>query len=225
MISKVLAGLGVLITLIGVVMMLVLAAQAGYFGPAARVGAGTALSGVLIGGGAWLYSRDGGRVGAVALATTGFAGLFMVVVSVTSYYEWLNPMTGLALAGLVAACAVALSTYWHSQPMTVMAFLAIASLSPVITDGLSLSLVGFLLLLQAAGMVPEKWRVWAAIAPVRTLPVVIALLVSQTDGDAAGTVALRVAAAAVCAALGLVTVVWRAEKDDWVNVVVYGVAS
>lgn len=225
MISKVLAGLGVLITLIGVVMMLVLAAQAGYFGPEARVGAGAALSGILIAGGAWLYTRDGGRVGAVALATTGFAGFFMVVVAMTSYYEWLRPTTGLALAGLVTACAVALSTYWRSQPMTVMAFLAIAGLSPVITGGMTLSLVGFLLLLQAAGMVPEKWRGWAAIAPVRTVPVVLALLVAQAGVDAAGTVTLRLSAAAVCAALGLVTVLFRSDRADWMSVGAYAVAS
>lgn len=225
MISKVLAGLGVLITLIGVVMMLVLAAQAGYFGPAARVGAGAALSGILIAGGAWLYTRDGGRVGAVALATTGFAGFFMVVVAMTTYYEWLRPMTGLALAGVVTACAVALSTYWRSQPMTVMAFLAISGLSPVITDGMTLSLVGFLLLLQAAGLVPEKWRGWATIAPVRTVPVVIALLVAQTSSDAAGTVTLRLFAAAVCAALGLLTVLFRADKNDWLSVGAYAAAS
>ncbi len=225
MISKILAGLGVLITLIGVVMMLVLAAQAGYFGPVARVGAGAALSGMLIAGGGWLYTREGGRVGAVALATTGFAGFFMVVVAMTTYYGWLSPLTGLALAALVALSAVALSTYWRSQPMTVLAFLAIAGLSPVITDGLTLSLVGFLLLLQAVGMIPEMWRGWAAITPVRTVPVVIALLVAQTNSDAASTLTLRIVAAAVCAALGLLTVLFRADKADWVDVVVYVVAS
>lgn len=224
MISRILAGLGVLITLIGVVMTLVLAAQAGYFGPAARVGAGAALSVALIAGGVWLNGREGGRVGAVALATTGFAGLFMVTVSMTSYYHWLHPVAGLTLAGLVAAVAVTLSTYWRSQPMTVLAFLAIAGLSPVITDGLTLSLVGFLLVLQAVGIAPEKLRGWASIAPVRTVPVVLALLVAQSQATSA-TFTLRIVATAVCAALGLLTAVVRTDRAEWLSAVVYAVAS
>lgn len=223
-ISRLLAGLGVLITLIGVVMMLVLAAQAGYFGPVARVGAGASLSVVLITGGLWLYSRDGGRVGAVALATTGFAGLFMVVVAMTSYYHWVRPMTGLVVAGFVAAAAVGLSTYWRSQPMTILAFLAIAGLAPFITEGISLILVGFLLVLQAAGVVPEKLRGWTSIAPVRTVPVVLALLVAQVD-EVGGSLTVRVTAAAVCAALGLLCAVLRVEKAEWASAIVYVVGS
>lgn len=219
-----LAGLGVLITLIGVVMMLVLAAQAGFFGPVARVSAGAGLSMVLIAGGVWLYSRDGGRVGAVALATTGFAGLFMVVVTMTSYYHWMRPVTGLVVAGLVAAAAAGLSTYWRSQPMTILAFLAIAGLAPFITQGVSLTLIGFLLVLQAAGIVPEKLCGWTSIAPVRTVPVVLALLGAQV-GEVGGSLTLRVSAAAVCATLGLLCAVVRVEKAEWVSAIAYVVAS
>lgn len=224
-IGKLLAGLGVLITLIGVVMMLVLAAQAGYFGPVARVGAGGALSAVLIGAGVWLFGRTGGRTGAVALATTGFAGLFMVVVAMTSYYHWIPSITGLALAAAVAVAAVALSTYRRSQPMTVLAFLAIAGLAPFITDGVTLELVGFLLLLQAAGIVPEKLGGWVTVAPVRTVPVVLALLASQVFSDG-GHFAPQVAAAATCAALGLMAVLLpRGKGADPVGALVYAVAS
>lgn len=224
-ISRLLAGLGVLITLIGVVMMLVLAAQAGYFGPAARVGAGSALSVVLIAAGVRLFGRTGGRTGAVALATTGFAGLFMVVVATTDYYHWLSPIAGLALAGSVATGAVTLSTYWRSQPMTVLAFLAIVGLAPFITGDVNLELVGFLLLLQAAGIVPEKLRGWVTVGPVRTIPVVLALLVAEVfhDGD---HFVLRIVAAATCAALDLVAVLLpRGKGADPVGALVYAVAS
>ena len=224
-ISKLLAGLGVLITLIGVVMMLVLVAQAGYFGPAARVGAGSALSVVLIGAGVWLFGRTGGRTGAVALATTGFAGLFMVVVAMTTHYHWLPSSAGLALAGTVATAAVALSTYWRSQPMTVLAFLAIAGLAPFITGNVDLQLVGFLVLLQAAGIVPEKLRGWATVAPVRTVPVVLALLADEFF-SIGGHFTLQIAAAVTCAALGLVAVLLpRGQGAESVGAVVYAVAS
>ena len=48
-ISRVLAVAGVGVTLVGVLMLLVLAAQAGFFGPVARVVAGGGLSVVLVG--------------------------------------------------------------------------------------------------------------------------------------------------------------------------------
>lgn len=224
LISTVLAGLGVLVTLIGVVMMLVLAAQAGYFGPAARVSAGAGLSVLLIAGGGWLYGRAGGRTGAVALATTGFAGLFMVVVSMTTYYDWLPPVTGLVVAGFVAGAAVALSTYWRSQPMTIMAFLAIAGLAPFITHGVTLSLLGFLLVLQVAGIAPEKLRGWTSVAPVRTVPVVVVLLILQVESPAS-THAPQITAAAVCGVVGLLCALVRGEKAEWAGALVYVVAS
>lgn len=223
-ISKLLAGLGVFITLIGVVMMLVLAAQAGFFGPAARVGAGATLSILLIAGSTWLYTREGGRTGAIALATTGFAGLFVVVVSMTSYYHWLRPATGLVIAGFIAVAAVALSTYWRSQPMTIMAFAAIAGLAPFITQGVTPMLLGFLLLLQAAGIAPEKLRGWTAVAPVRTVPVVLALLTAQL-GELDGSFQLRLGAAAACALLGLVSALVHIDKDEWATAIVYVIAS
>ena len=66
-IGKVLAVAGVAVTLIGVVLLLVLAAQAGILRPEIRVGAGALLAGALVGVAARLNARPGGRVGAIAL--------------------------------------------------------------------------------------------------------------------------------------------------------------
>ncbi|WP_245721508.1 hypothetical protein [Nocardia crassostreae] len=60
-ISRVLAVAGVGVTLIGVVMLLVLAAQAGFFGPVPRVVAGAAFSAALVAVGMRVYGRAGGR--------------------------------------------------------------------------------------------------------------------------------------------------------------------
>ncbi|RZK73853.1 MAG: DUF2339 domain-containing protein, partial [Rhodococcus sp. (in: high G+C Gram-positive bacteria)] len=76
-ISRVLAVAGVAVTLIGVVMLLVLAAQAGFFGPELRVVAGGLFSAGLVYTGARVFGRPGGRVGGIALAATGIAGAYL----------------------------------------------------------------------------------------------------------------------------------------------------
>src|SRR5205085_7994138 len=67
-IGKVLAVAGVAVTLIGVLLLLVLAAQAGILRPEFRVAGGAGLAGGLVGAAWWLYARTGGRIGAIALA-------------------------------------------------------------------------------------------------------------------------------------------------------------
>ena len=72
-IGKVLAVAGVGVTLIGVVLLVVLAAQAGLLRPEFRVAGGALLAAGLVAAGWWLHARPGGRVGAIALAATGIA--------------------------------------------------------------------------------------------------------------------------------------------------------
>src|SRR6476659_4457412 len=100
-IGKVLAVAGVAVTLIGVVLLLVLAAQAGILRPEIRVGAGAALAGALVVVAARLNSRPGGRVGAIALAATGVAAAYMDVIAITTIYHWVSAPFGLVLAAVI----------------------------------------------------------------------------------------------------------------------------
>ena len=87
-IGKALAVAGVAVTLVGVVLLLVLAAQAGILRPEFRVGGGAVLALGLVGAGWWLQRRPGGRVGAIALAATGIAAAYIDVIAVTTVYHW-----------------------------------------------------------------------------------------------------------------------------------------
>ena len=60
---------------------------------------------------------------------------------------------------------------------------AIAVLAPVLADGVSTTLVAFLVLLQIAGFVAQCGRDWPVVTVVRTLPAVGALLVVLAAGD------------------------------------------
>ncbi|MFD3744769.1 DUF2339 domain-containing protein [Nocardia sp. NPDC058633] len=209
-ISRVLAVAGVGVTLVGVLMLLVLAAQAGFFGPVARVVAGGALSAVLVGLGWRVFGRPGGRVGGIALVATGIAGLYLDVVAVTGYYRWIPGGVGLAVALVVALVGVGIAMRWQSQPLAVGVVLGAAVLSPALTT--ELMLLGFLVVLQAAGVPVQMRRDWPVLHIARTLPVVLALLgmvalsgteAAMSGGQAQQRLGLLVAAIA-CAVVGLV---------------------
>ena len=99
-----LAVAGVAVTLIGVVLLLlVLAAQAGILAPPVRVGAGAVLAVGLVGVGVLFNRRIGGRIGGIALAATGIAAAYMDVIAVTTVYHWAPPVFGLLIASRSAA--------------------------------------------------------------------------------------------------------------------------
>ncbi|MFD3510658.1 DUF2339 domain-containing protein [Nocardia sp. NPDC058666] len=209
-ISRVLAVAGVGVTLVGVLMLLVLAAQAGFFGPVARVVAGAALSVGLVGAGWRVFGRPGGRVGGIALVATGIAGLYLDVVAVTGYYRWVPGGVGLAAALVVALVGVGIALRWQSQPLAVGVVVGAAVLSPALTT--ELMLVAFLVVLQAAGVPVQMRRNWPVLHIARTLPVVLAILVfvalSGIEGAISGEQAQHqrglLVAAIACAVVGLV---------------------
>ncbi|MFI5536710.1 DUF2339 domain-containing protein [Nocardia sp. NPDC051900] len=181
MISRLLALAGVAVTLIGVAMLLVLAAQAGFFGPVPRVIAGAIFSAVLLAAGVRVFQRTGGRVGGIALAATGIAGAYLDVVAVTAIYHWLHPALGLAVAFGVATAGVGLAMRWRSQPLAVLVVLAAAALSPVVTT--RVVLLAFLIVLQLVCVPVQLTRNWPYLHVARTLPAALA-----TFGFVAGAV-------------------------------------
>ncbi|MBF6464834.1 DUF2339 domain-containing protein [Nocardia beijingensis] len=217
-ISRILALAGVAVTLIGVAMLLVLAAQAGFFGPVPRVVAGAVFSVALVGAGVRVFQRTGGRVGGIALAVTGIAGAYLDVVAVTAVYHWLHPVFGLAVAFGVAAAGVGLAMHWRAQPLAVLVVLAAAALSPVLTT--RPVLLAFLIVLQCACVPVQLAKNWPYLHVARTLPAVLATL-AFVAGAALGTPAAAerawVLAAAAAVALvgvaGTIVVVRRRAAD------------
>lgn len=205
MISRVLAVAGATVTLVGVVMLLVLAAQAGWFGPPLRVAAGALFSLALIGAGVRVFGRSGGRVGGIALAATGTAGLYLDVLATTVLYGWLDPMIGLVAAFGIASAGTALAVQWKSQPMTTLILAGVAVCAPVLTGGVTLSLVAFFIATCLASFPAQLGRNWPVLQLVRTIPLVISVLIAVASADLAGTrndVHLLIAVISV-AALGI----------------------
>lgn len=207
-IGKALAAAGVAVTLIGVALLLVLAAQAGLLRPEFRVGAGAVLAAGLVFGAARLKTRPGGTVGAVALAATGIAAAYIDVVAVTTIYEWLSAPVGLVLAAVIGGGGLTLARRWDSQQLALLVLVPLAVLAPVVADGVSLLLIGFMLALSAASLPVQFGKDWVAMFVARTaactFPMLVALASAAFGTDRNPGLAGACAAAAVLAVGGAV---------------------
>lgn len=205
-IGKALAVAGVAVTLIGVVLLLVLAAQAGILRPEFRVAAGAALAVVLIAAAQWLYRRPGGRVGAIALAATGIAAAYMDVIAATTIYDWLPAGAGLALAAGIGGGGLMLARRWNSEHLGLLVLVPLIGLAPVITDGITLLLIGFMLALTAASLPVQYGRDWiwmyAARTAASTVPLMLALASAALGNRDDLPLAFACALAAVLAIAG-----------------------
>jgi hypothetical protein len=218
-VTRVLAVAGAVITMAGVAMLLVLAAQRGWFGPGARVGAGAALAAAL----AWLGVRGGesdrlaGRtVGSapVALVATGAAAAYLDVVAVTSGYGWVAPAPGLVLAGVVALGGLHLARRWGSELLAVLLVLGAAVLAPVVAQGGGWVVSAFLGVLCVVGWWAGGDRTSPALTLVRVLPVTFALLAGAVDAPRGGVDAAgQLAVAAVVLAATVVTSAISVRRD------------
>ena len=184
-IGKLLAVAGVAVTLVGVVLLLVLAAQAGLLRPEFRVAAGGALAVALVAVAAWLYRRPGGRVGAIALAATGIAAAYMDVIAVTSVYGWVSAPVGLVVAAIIGGGGLTLARRWDSQHLGVLVLVPLIVLAPVVVGGITLLLVSFMLALAAASLPVQLGKDWiwlhCARTAATTFPLMIALLAVHLD--------------------------------------------
>ena len=205
---------GAVVTLAGVAMLLTYAMQQGWFGPQARVTGGALLAGALV----WAAhrvraheARSGrGTAAPVAIAATGYAAAYLDVVATTTVYDYLAPVYGLLLAGLVAATGLLLARRWDSELLAVITVLGAALLGPVVADALSWEVSAFLVLLAAAAAPAQLGRSWPALDASRTIPVALLLLASigaAAPGSSARWLLLGLAAA--FAALGAGTALRR----------------
>ena len=209
-IGKALAVAGVAVTLTGVVLLLVLAAQAGILRPEVRVTAGAVLAAGLVGTGWWWYRRPGGQVGAIALAATGIAAAYMDVIAVTTIYEWVPAPVGLVIAAVVGGGGLLLARRWSSEQLGLLVLVPLTVLAPVVADGANILLVGFMLALSAAALPVQFGRDWVWLHAARTaavtLPLLIALVATAFDKHDDLLLALACALAAALALGGAVVV-------------------
>ncbi|WP_347957613.1 DUF2339 domain-containing protein [Gordonia aichiensis] len=201
-IGRVLAAVGVGITLIGVVLLLVLAAQAGLLRPELRVAGGAVFAAALAAVGYRIGRRPQKRSGAVALVATGVAAALFDVLAATSIYHWLPEIAALLIGGAIGATGLALAQRWDSQTLGLMVSVPLLIFAPAAAGGVDPLLVCFMLAYAASTLWMQIGRDWTALYLVNTaattLPLIV--LVFTANDSAAWFPAL---AALVNAALAL----------------------
>jgi uncharacterized membrane protein len=159
--ARLLAWTGGAVTLLGVVLLLVLAASRGWFSPGARVGAGAVLGVALVALAMRLHRKEAARTGALALAGTGFAALYLVVAGATLVLD-LAAVPAMLLALLVAAAGLGLADRWRSHLLAGGVVVGGALLAPVLAGGPLL--VALVLVLHAAAVPVALRRRWSVLA-------------------------------------------------------------
>ena len=202
--ARLLAWTGATVTLLGVVLLLALAAARGWFAPPVRVGGGAVLGLALVELGIRLHRRATARSGALAVTGTGIATLYLVVAATTALYRYLPVPVGLLLALLVAAAGLALADRRRAVLLGRGAVVGAALLAPVVTGRPTPLFVALVLVLQVAATVVALRRRWPVLAGIGAgWPVlygtVVAGLAEPADrggSDVASTAVLVVGVAA-----------------------------
>lgn len=204
--SRLLAWVGGAVTLLGIVLLLVLAIQRGWFGPLPRVIVGAALGLALVGIGLRLHRTPAGRTGAFALAATGIATLYLDAIAATTIFEYLPDVAGLAIGLLITVGGLLLAVRWKSSLLGTAVVLGCVVCAPLITQGFTPELVAFLLVVQAASTPVQLRQSWPSVAVAAGIPPLVASVFSTAFTGLGGSVANTAAALAV-GGLGLVLAV------------------
>jgi uncharacterized membrane protein len=159
--ARLLAWTGGAVTLLGVVLLLALAASRGWFTPPARVAFGAVLGAGLVGLGGWLHRRESARAGAFALVATGFATLYLVDAAATAVFGYLPPVPALLLALAIAGAGLGLADRWRTQLLAGGVVVGAAVLAPALADGWLL--VALVVVLQLAALLVVLRRRWAVL--------------------------------------------------------------
>jgi uncharacterized membrane protein len=159
-----LAWLGGVATLLGIVLLLVLAISHGWIGQEARVVLAAAASGALLAAGIWLHNHRGRTEAAVAMVGAGTAGLFAALVVAGEVYKLIPPLLGVAGSMLTGAVASALAIRWAGRAIGALGLVG-ALLSPLLVGAPNTgTAIALLAVASASAMWVVAWQRWGWLA-------------------------------------------------------------
>ena len=203
-------------TLVGVVLLLVLAASRGWFGAEARIVLGAVVGLALVGAGVALAARrraaaaDGtvsaADPGPVSLAATGITALYLTVAAATSLYDLLPAPVALVLALLVAGGGLVLADRWRRHGLALGVVVGAGLLLPLVVASPGALLTALFVVLVVVTLPVAVRRGWSSLVAVAVTGATLAGLVSTAVvvAVAGGTGAPAAELTAAVAALLLV---------------------
>ena len=162
--GRILAVVGGLAILIGVVFFLVIAVDRGWIGVEARVALAFVGSTLLLAAGVFLYERRGQTDAAVVAVATALASLFASLTYATAAKDVVGSEAGLVVAAIIGAAGAAIAIRWSSQIVAAFALLG-ALAAPVLVDsGTSTLALAFTSVALAATVAVLVWQRWGWLA-------------------------------------------------------------
>lgn len=193
--GRVLAWVGGVAILLGIVFLLGIAIDRGWIDETMRIVLGLLGSTSLLLAGVWLHERKGRTEAALAAVASALSGLYATLLVGTQIYDLIPAEAGLAYAGLVGVVGVALAVRWESMAVAAIGILG-ALLAPVLvgagTSDLSLAFMAIALTAAVGVLLWRKWNelslgaflisapqllVWFADSYEERLPVSLGVLV------------------------------------------------
>ncbi len=205
--GRVLAWVGGVAILFGIVFLLGIAIDRGWIDEPMRTVLGLLGSTSLLLAGVWLYERKGQTEAALAAVASALSGLFATLLVGTQIYDLLPAEVGLACAGLVGIVGGALAVRWDSTIVAGVGILG-ALLAPVLVDagtsGLSLAFMAIALTAAVGVLLWQKWDWLALGAFIVSAPQLVAWSAENYDERLPVTLAVLVGfwALYVVAAIG-----------------------
>ena len=209
--AKVLAWVGGLVTLLGVLFFFVLAVNRGWIGPVARVSLGAIASALVFSAGLYVRRRYGHLYySAYAAAGAGIGGGYGTLLAARLQYDLVSDWAALIIAAAIAAIGVATALAWSSELIAGLGLIG-ATVAPAavgLQNGeLSSAGTAFAALVFAGTAIValgKRWQVLLAIGVAVTIPQVAVLVgqASPTEWDVV-SVAAALWLLYLAAALGL----------------------
>jgi uncharacterized membrane protein len=191
--GRVLAWVGGLAILLGVVLFLGMAISRDWIDEVTRTVIAMLGSLTLLGVGVWLEEGRGRTEAARTAAATGIFGLFATLVVATQAYELISPEAGLVFAALIAAAGLAIAARWSSQAVAAIGSLGALAAPLLVETGDLGSSVGFVFLALAAVTAIVVWQRWGWLvlgAFVVSAPQVTAWVIANYDNEGAISIVL-----------------------------------
>lgn len=182
--GRLLAWVGGLAVLLGIVFFVAMAVRRGWIDEPTRVLLAFLGSGTLVGVGLYLFTRQGRTQAALAAVASGLAGLYASDVAATRLYELVSPVVGLTCAGVVGALSTAIAIRWRTELVGALGILG-AIASPVLvraeTSESTLVFMAIALVAAVGVLLWQRWDWLAAGAFVLSVPQLVVWLEDTYD--------------------------------------------
>jgi uncharacterized membrane protein len=171
--GRLLAWVGGLAILLGIVFFVAMAVRRGWIGEEMRVVLAFVGSGALVGVGLYLFISQGRTQASLAAVASGLAGLYASDVAAARLYDLVSPVVGLSCAGVIGVLGTAIAIRWRTELVGAIGILG-ALASPILvqaeTSGTTLAFMAIALVAAVGVLLWQRWDWLAAGAFLLSAP-------------------------------------------------------